>query len=355
MDDRKNRRRHRGGFVWPIVLILVGAIFLLNNLGLIEDVTWNSLWQLWPLIFLAIGLDGLLRRNEIVGPVIMFSLGAVFLLSNFGWLNWNAWDSLWRLWPLLIIAVGLEIMIGRRSVWISILGVGVVFAALVGLLWLSGVGFEPLGGQSIQSEMIEQELGDAVRAEISLSPVVGEMRVAALEDSSALITGEVSIGRGQHVWSNYKMKGTTAVYSISSRNPAPFPGNTWNWQLGISTAIPIELEASMAAGDMDLDLADVILSGLDASQAVGDLSITLPAGEALQGEISQAVGQIVVYVPKDVSVRVEISKALSSLTVPSDFDRRGDYYYSPGYESSDTLIDLDISQAIGNIVVRYDK
>ncbi|MBL7162648.1 MAG: hypothetical protein ISS57_08585 [Anaerolineales bacterium] len=353
MDDRHHRRRQHGGFVWPIVLILVGVMFLLNNLGLIDIVTWDSIWQLWPLIFVAIGLDGLLRRNEIVGPVIMFGLGGVFLLSNFGWLNWNAWDTLWRLWPLLIIAIGLEIMVGRRSVWISILGVAVIFAALFGLLWLSGIG--PLGGQPIQSELIDQELGDAIRAEISLSPVVGEMRVDALEDSNALIAGEVSVGRGRQVWSNYKLQGTTAVYSLGSRNPVSFPGNAWDWRLGLSPDTPIELEASMAAGDMDLDLAEVMLSGLDASQAVGDLSITLPAGEALHGDISQAVGQIVIYVPEDVSVRVEISKALSSLTVPSDFVERGDYYYSPGYESSDTLIDLDISQAIGNIVVRYQK
>ena len=355
MDDRHHRRQERGGFVWPIVLILVGGMFLLNNLGLIDSITWDSIWQLWPLIFVAIGLDSLLRRNEIVGPVIMFGLGGVFLLSNFGWLNWNAWDTLWRLWPLLIIAIGLEIMVGRRSLWISILGVAVIFAALLGLLWLSGVGIGPLGGQPIQSELIDQELGNAIRAEISLSPVAGVMRVDALEDSNALIAGEVSVGRGRQVWRNYKLRGATAVYSLSSRNPVSFPGNAWDWQLGLSPNIPIELEASMAAGDMDLDLAEVMLSGLDASQAVGDLSISLPGGEALHGDISQAVGQIVVYVPENVSVRVEISKALSSLTVPSDFIERSGYFYSPGYESAEMLIDLDISQAIGNIIVRYDR
>ncbi|MBM3143902.1 MAG: hypothetical protein FJ010_02810 [Chloroflexi bacterium] len=355
MEDKHHQRGQHGGLVWPIILILVGVVFLLNNLGLINSVTWDSIWQLWPLIFIAIGLDGLLRRNEIVGPVIMFGLGGVFLLSNYGWLSWDAWETLWRLWPLLIIAVGLEIIVGRRSLWISIVGVAVIFAALLGMLWLAGVGVGPLGDQPLRSEFIEQALGDAVRAEISLSPIAGKMQVDASKDSKALIAGQVSVGRAGQVRSNYTLRNTTAVYSLSSQNPIPFPGTAWSWQLGLSPEIPIELEASMAVGDMDLDLGDLMISGADASQAVGSLSVILPAGESLAGDISQAIGQIEVVIPEDWSVRLEISKALSTLSVPPDFERRGDYYYSPGYESSGTLIDLEISQAIGNIVIRYQR
>ena len=62
-----------------------------------------------------------------------------------------------------------------------------------------------------------------------------------------------------------------------------------------------------------------------------------------------------IWVVVDRTNLLEVSKALSSLTIPSDFDRQGDYYYSPGYEAAEMAIDLDISQAIGSIVVRYNK
>ncbi len=354
MTENRNRQYRRGGFVWPIILILIGALFLMNNLGIIDNVTWDSIWQLWPLIFVAIGLDSLLRRSEIVGPVIMFSLGGVFLLGNIGWLNWNAWDALWRLWPLLIIAVGLEIMVGRRSPWISALSVLLILAVLLGLLWFAGVGFGPLGGQSLNNDIIYQELGDTTRAEISLAPAVGQLVVDALDDSKALIEGEISIGRGQKVWSSYKVQDTTAVYTLDTRNSIPFFGTGWDWELGLSPDVPIELESSMAFGEMELDLSSVNLSGLEASQAVGELSVSLPAGESMNAEVSQAVGQIIVYVPADASVRIEVSKALSSLTVPADFEKRGDYYYSSDFEAAEIMLDLDISQAVGSIVVRYD-
>ena len=51
--------------VWPIVLIFLGAVFLAGNLGLIsfgELRQWLATW--WPLILIALGVAGLLRRTR---------------------------------------------------------------------------------------------------------------------------------------------------------------------------------------------------------------------------------------------------------------------------------------------------
>lgn len=36
--------------VWPFILILVGVLLLLNNMGVIPWIVWASLIALWPLI-----------------------------------------------------------------------------------------------------------------------------------------------------------------------------------------------------------------------------------------------------------------------------------------------------------------
>lgn len=82
----------------------------------------------------------------------------------------------------------------------------------------------------------------------------------------------------------------------------------------------------------------------------------MPAPESYRADISQAIGNIVVVVPDDIGMRLEVNRAISALDVPSDFERRGDfYYYSPGYANAEVRADLGISQAIGNIEVRYEK
>jgi hypothetical protein len=351
MSEHRPERKHSPSFVWPIILILVGGIFLLSNLGLFEDNVWESIWRLWPLIFIAIGLDGLFRRNEIAGPVFMIGLGSVFLLGSVGMLGWGAWDILWRLWPLLLVAFGLEIIIGRRSLWLSLLTVVVIVAILVGVLWMSGIG--PASGERIAGDTVNQPLGSINHAEISISPAAGDLVVYGLTDSNALIHGQVSTASNRQVYTDYNVSGDTGHFSIDSRALANFPGTRpWDWDLGLTNQIPMELNIAMGAGGMAVDLSGLILETLDVSQAVGELKVSLTGMGDYSADISQAVGSIVIDLPEDVGVRLEVSRAISSLDLPSSYERRGDYYYSPGYDNADYQIDLQISQAVGSIVVR---
>jgi hypothetical protein len=51
--------------VWPIILIVVGVLFLASNLGYLN---WHQLRSFlatwWPLILIAIGVEQLLRRMK---------------------------------------------------------------------------------------------------------------------------------------------------------------------------------------------------------------------------------------------------------------------------------------------------
>jgi lipopolysaccharide export LptBFGC system permease protein LptF len=51
--------------VWPVVLIVVGVLFLASNLGYLN---WGQLRSLlatwWPVILIAIGAEQLIRRRK---------------------------------------------------------------------------------------------------------------------------------------------------------------------------------------------------------------------------------------------------------------------------------------------------
>src|SRR5215210_2097893 len=55
------------------------------------------------------------HHMPVLGPVLLILAGSVFLLNNLGILPWNVWGDVWRLWPLIPIAIGLDIIVGRRS------------------------------------------------------------------------------------------------------------------------------------------------------------------------------------------------------------------------------------------------
>ncbi len=57
------------------------------------------------------------KQGSGVWPAILIGLGLVLLLNNFNLLSWEAWYQLWQFWPLLLILVGLQIILGRS--WFS--------------------------------------------------------------------------------------------------------------------------------------------------------------------------------------------------------------------------------------------
>jgi hypothetical protein len=354
MSEHKERpvRRERPSFIWPILLVVVGIIFLLSNLGLLGGNLWGSIWRLWPVILIAIGLDSLFRRSEIAGPVFMIVLGSVLLMNTLGMIGWETWDVLWRLWPVLLVAVGIEILIGRRSLWVSLLAT----VAIVGVLGLviftiGGTGFTP--GTPLTQESIQQVLEDIDRAEVSLRPAVGRLDVSGSSESSDLVNGSFQTERFGNVYADYSVDGRTGRFVMRSQPVVNFPGGRgWDWELVLNGGLPMDLELAMGVGEMNADLAILDLEKLEVSQGVGDIDLTLAGGGNYSGDLSQAIGQVVVRIPSDLGVRLQVSRAISSLDIPTGFERDGDYYYSPNYASADYKINLEISQAIGSVEVR---
>jgi hypothetical protein len=50
------------------------------------------------------------RIGPIFWPILLIALGVLFLLSNLGWLPFNPWQ-LWRLWPVIFVVIGVDILL----------------------------------------------------------------------------------------------------------------------------------------------------------------------------------------------------------------------------------------------------
>ena len=59
----KNNYYRGRSFFWPIFLIGVGVVLLLSNLNIIESVNFFFLLQLWPVLLIALGLQILFGRS----------------------------------------------------------------------------------------------------------------------------------------------------------------------------------------------------------------------------------------------------------------------------------------------------
>jgi len=68
-----------GKIIWGLILISVGAILLLDNLGII-DFYWNTIWHYWPVILILSGINILFsRNNSTIGTIIAISITCIVL------------------------------------------------------------------------------------------------------------------------------------------------------------------------------------------------------------------------------------------------------------------------------------
>jgi hypothetical protein len=84
-------------------LIVVGVALVLMNIGIIEHM---RIWNFWPLIFIAVGVNKLVepyRRSE---GFWWLALGVWFLVNTL-----RLWDLHWRdTWPAVFIILGITWM-----------------------------------------------------------------------------------------------------------------------------------------------------------------------------------------------------------------------------------------------------
>lgn len=108
--DASGRRPIAPQLVLGVVIIVVGMLFTLENLGLIEADTYL---RFWPVVLIAFGLMKLWtgRRAATFPGLLFFFAGVWLLLQSMEIVT----ISLWRLWPLLLILAGGSMI--RRGIY----------------------------------------------------------------------------------------------------------------------------------------------------------------------------------------------------------------------------------------------
>lgn len=105
MSQDTNRRIVLAGF-----LIIIGIVLLLRNLDLLP---WFPEYVFsWPMILVLIGTYILLTKQRIIPSLIFIGIGLYFLLPDIAGIYIS---HLWMLWPLILIAIGISIVLRGRT------------------------------------------------------------------------------------------------------------------------------------------------------------------------------------------------------------------------------------------------
>ncbi|WP_426670850.1 LiaI-LiaF-like domain-containing protein [Mucilaginibacter sp. McL0603] len=76
-----------------------------------------------------------MRNDKLIPGMILVMIGAIFLLNNFGYINFH-WSNVFHLWPIFLVIAGVNLVFANnRSPWASILKISVVVAGFALLIF----------------------------------------------------------------------------------------------------------------------------------------------------------------------------------------------------------------------------
>jgi predicted membrane protein len=104
--DKKKRSYFDMRLVIGLLIIAAGILLLLKRLDIGSD---YNVGDYWPVILIVIGLGKILQPKEyrqLYWGFIIMAVGALFLLNNLGYIRF--WFN--DLWPILLILLGIEII-----------------------------------------------------------------------------------------------------------------------------------------------------------------------------------------------------------------------------------------------------
>jgi predicted membrane protein len=106
------RRNNFNTIFWGLVLVLVGALFLAQNLGYLDNFPF---WNYLPALLIVLGLYQLFvnQFRAWAGPLILILIGTFLLLAALDFITWATFGTL--IWPTILILVGLSIIFRRGS------------------------------------------------------------------------------------------------------------------------------------------------------------------------------------------------------------------------------------------------
>lgn len=292
--------------------------------------------------------------NRAVLPIVLIAAGVLLLLVRVGLFDWNVAFGVLQLWPLLLIAVGADILTQGRFRAII-----VIAAVVVGAVMWRVPAWSPVSGVAVDVQTIEYPVDDARRAEIDIDHGIGVLSIDDLaRGDDALLIGTIATGRGETLDADYRIDDGVAELDLRSEQRGTgftigSRGQDRRWDLQVARDLPTELTIDTGVGESRLDLRDVTLTGFDLNAGVGEVYLVLPETGGFEATVDAGVGEVTVRIPREVEVFMQVETGLGGVNVSGSWIRDGDDYRSEGYDgaSANERVMLDISGGVGQIRV----
>ncbi len=295
-----------------------------------------------------------------IAALLLIAVGVTLLLQNMGIVGWGLWLEIWRFWPLVLVAIGVNLVLGRRLPWLSTL----VFAALVAGAF-TGAALMAEDNSEHVVERVTEPVGGVDRLDIWVDVGVGSLTVDSAYGSRNLEGSFTSPYGGAATLVGRYRDVVSLDVERADGSPMCLCGADWKVLVPDVPEVVVDVEANVA--EVELNLADISVTELFVDVNLGSVEIEVPSDAGHVQALIEAIGaSIDIRVPDGVEALIVNDSALSSFEVGGRFHRRppladgatvggrdpGSYYESPGYRTAEDRVYIEIDARFSSVIIR---
>ncbi len=288
-----------------------------------------------------------MNNKKLISGIILIVLGIIFLLTNLGYISFDVLFGILDLWPLLLIVAGINVLFNKKPIitlitWIVFFIILILYGAFYG--WVNtSTDFNTHFTKPVETSHGEFNLD------------IGAAKVNINSEENNLL--KVNTRGVKLDYSNtYKNNKETAIFNFANRNYSSiiFSNRSSNYNFRLNEDVVWDLDLDLGAISGTLDLENVATKSIDLDMGAGNLNIILGNKyDKSDIRIDSGASNINITIPKDAGVKIKLDSSLSKINIDDlNLIKTGDYYISPNYEEKDTKLEFYVSMGVGKIGFR---
>ncbi|MDF2547961.1 MAG: hypothetical protein K0R93_2859 [Anaerosolibacter sp.] len=289
-------------------------------------------------------------KNKNIGAgIILILLGIFWMLENLGFITWSLWDGINDLWPLVFVIIGVNIIF-KKNAFVPMITWILFFLILIGYGFFQGQRLgqlSPINGGNVQ---ITKETG-ASRGVLDLDFGAGNVFIGNTKEflvdanvPNAYIQNKVSHrDGGKTVDVQFKEKKHRFIIQRKDRD--------YHFRLNEDMLWDIDMDMGAANGTVDFSQLNVKDIDIDA----GAVDLELVFGNIIEManvKIDAGAANINMTIPDTVGVKVKLDGALKDSNLKElGWNNQEGVYLSPNYEDAEKKINIDMDMGAGSLDV----
>lgn len=287
--------------------------------------------------------------GKFVWGLIVILIGLGFLLVNFKIVDASNFANIWRLWPAILIVIGLAVLANALPRWVAIIVNILLILTILGSFALlvyqpqfftKNLGISETNGatQNLSVDLKEQ----TKQAKIIIKN--GAVRFNLDSKTSKLLEASVESNVTTASLSESSSPDSQTINLIANSFKTLGFNNRNSWDVHLSDKLPLEIQMETGAITADLDMSNLQVKNLDVKSGASTFDVRFSDKLDVQkATFSLGASTLRLHVPKGSGIKITNDSGLSS----NNFEREGlsrsdKTYTSDNYNSASKKIEITL-------------